>query len=107
LGSAVIILSLHSSSSVRLLFVVVITMYSCRNFIVSPCYCVVLDFLTSLGAFAKLRKATISFVMSVRLEQLGFHWTDFHEMWYFDIFRKSVQKIQVLLKSDENNWHFT
>jgi hypothetical protein len=37
-----------------------------------------------LGAFAKLRKATISFVMSVRLsvrmEQLGSHWTDFHKI---------------------------
>jgi hypothetical protein len=34
-----------------------------------------------LSAFAKLQKATISFVMSVRLsvrmEQLGFQWTDF------------------------------
>ena len=37
-----------------------------------------------LGAFAKLRKVTISFVMffclSVRMEQLGFHWTDSHEI---------------------------
>jgi hypothetical protein len=37
-----------------------------------------------LGAFAKLRKATIRFVMSVRpsvlMEQLGSHWTDFHEI---------------------------
>jgi len=37
-----------------------------------------------LGALAKVRKATISFVMSVRLsvrmEQLGSHWTDFHEI---------------------------
>jgi hypothetical protein len=32
-----------------------------------------------LGAFAKLRKATVSFVMSVRMEKLGFHWTDFDE----------------------------
>ena len=37
-----------------------------------------------LGAFTKLRKATISFVMSVgpsvRMEQLGSsHWTDFDE----------------------------
>ena len=35
-----------------------------------------------LGAFAKLRKVAISFVMSdcpsVRMEQLGFHWTDIH-----------------------------
>jgi hypothetical protein len=30
-----------------------------------------------LGAFAKLRRATISFVMSVRMEQLGSHWVDF------------------------------
>jgi len=37
-----------------------------------------------LGSFAKLRKATVSLVMSVslsvRMEQLGFHWTDFHEI---------------------------
>jgi hypothetical protein len=36
------------------------------------------------GAFAKLRKTTISFVLSVRprvrMEQHGFHWTDFHEI---------------------------
>jgi hypothetical protein len=31
-----------------------------------------------LGALAKLRKAIISFVVSVRME-LGSHWTDFHE----------------------------
>jgi hypothetical protein len=34
--------------------------------------------------FAKLRKATVSFVisvcLSVRMEQLGCHWTDFHEI---------------------------
>jgi hypothetical protein len=62
-----------------------------------------------LGVLPKLRKATISFVMSVRLyvrmEQLGSHWTDFHEIWYLYIFRKSVEKIQVLLKSDKNNGH--
>jgi len=37
-----------------------------------------------LGAFAKLRKATISFFMSVRLsvliKQLGFHWTRLHKI---------------------------
>jgi len=36
-----------------------------------------------LGAFAKMRKATTNFVMSVcpsRTEQLGLHWTDFHEI---------------------------
>ena len=39
---------------------------------------------TFRALFAKLRKATVSFVMSVglsvRMEQLGSHWTDFHEI---------------------------
>jgi len=56
-----------------------------------------------LGAFAKLREATISFVIFVRtsvrlparMEQLGSHWRDFHEIWCLGIFRKSVEKIQV------------
>ena len=38
---------------------------------------------TVLGAFATLRKATISFItsvcLSVRMEQLGSHWTHFDE----------------------------
>jgi hypothetical protein len=58
-----------------------------------------------LGAFAKLRKATISFIMSVRqsvrMEQLVFHYTDFHEVWYLSVSRKSVEKIQVSLKPDK------
>jgi hypothetical protein len=36
-----------------------------------------------LDALAKLRKATVSFrhvCLSVRAEQLGFHWKDFHEI---------------------------
>jgi len=37
-----------------------------------------------LGVWGKLRKATVKFVMSVwpsvRTEQLGSHWTDFHEI---------------------------
>jgi len=57
-----------------------------------------------LGAFAKLREATVIFVMSVFssvcTEQLGFHWTDFHEIWYMTVFRKSVEKKIVSLKSD-------
>ena len=42
-------------------------------------------------------KATISFVMSIRLsvrmEQIETHWKDFHEIWYLRIFRKTVEKI--------------
>jgi hypothetical protein len=45
--------------------------------------------------------------MSVRLifriEQLGFHWMDFHEIWYWSIFRKSTQTTQAALKSGNNN----
>jgi hypothetical protein len=44
---------------------------------------------------------------SFRTEQLGSHWTDFHEIWYFSIFRKNVENIQVLLKSDKNKGCFT
>jgi hypothetical protein len=46
-----------------------------------------------LGELVRFRKATISFVMSVRpsvhVEQLGSHWTDFHEILYLSNFRTS------------------
>ena len=65
----------------------------------------------SLSSFAKLRKATIGFVISVcpsvRMEQLESHWTDFDEIRYLGFFLKSIEKIQVSLKSDTNNWYFT
>jgi len=55
-----------------------------------------------LGAFEKLRKATNTFVMSVRLsvcvEQLGFYGTDFHEIWYLSIFRKFIEKNSMFIK---------
>ena len=55
-----------------------------------------------LGTFAKFPKATITFVMSVRLsirmEKLGSHSTDFHEIWYLRIFRKSVEKNSSFIK---------
>jgi hypothetical protein len=41
------------------------------------------------------------------MNQLNSHWTDFHEIWYLSIFRKSVKKIQVSLKSHKNNGYFT
>jgi len=52
-----------------------------------------------LGAFAKLRRANVGFVMSVRptdsppvclctWKKLGSFWTDFHEIWYLKVFRK-------------------
>jgi hypothetical protein len=32
-----------------------------------------------LGAFVTLRKSRVNYVISVRLERFGSHWTDFHE----------------------------
>jgi hypothetical protein len=67
-----------------------------------------------LSAFAELLKAIYylrharrSVRLSVRKEQLGFHLVDFYEIWYLSIFKKSVEKIQVLLNSDKNNSYFT
>ena len=69
---------------------------------------------TFLGAFEKLRKVSIGFVMSLcpplrehAWEQIGTHWTDLHEIWYFSIFRKSAKKAQVSLKSVKKNGCFT
>jgi hypothetical protein len=41
------------------------------------------------------------------MEQLTFHWTDVHEILYLSTFRKSVEKIQVSLKTDKINGYFT
>jgi hypothetical protein len=38
--------------------------------------------------------SVLSVCLSVGMEQVGFHWTDFHEIWYLSTFRKSVKKIQ-------------
>jgi hypothetical protein len=54
-----------------------------------------------LGSFAKFRKATINFGMSVRpsvrpsVRQVESHWMDFREIRYLNIFRNSIEKIQV------------
>jgi hypothetical protein len=64
-----------------------------------------------LGAFANLGKATISFGMffrlSVRMEKLGSVWMNFYKILYMSNFRKSVEEIQVSLKSDKNNGYLT
>jgi len=43
---------------------------------------------------------------SVCMEQLEFHRADFHEIWYLSIFPKSVENVQVSLKSDMNKRYF-
>jgi len=32
--------------------------------------------------------------LSLRIEQLGSHGTDFHEIWFLSIFRESVRKFK-------------
>ena len=44
---------------------------------------------------------------SIRMEQLRSHGTEFHEIWYISILRKSIDKIHILLKSDKNSEQFT
>jgi hypothetical protein len=41
--------------------------------------------------------------LPVRVEQLRCHWKFFHEILYLRTSLKSVEKIQVSLKSDKNN----
>jgi hypothetical protein len=48
-----------------------------------------------------MAKSNMSFAMSICMEQLGSHWTDFDEILYLSTFRNAVQKIQVALKSDK------
>jgi hypothetical protein len=69
-----------------------------------------------LWAFTKLQTATIHFVtsvclpirppvsmcLSILMQLLDFHPKDFHELMYLIIFLKSVDRIQVSLKSDKN-----
>ena len=55
------------------------------------------------GAFAKLRTATVSVVMSVYPH--GSHWTHCHPVWYVSIFGKYVVTIQTSLKYGKNNVH--
>jgi len=58
-----------------------------------------------LGAFAKLRKASISFIMSVRPHgSTRLPLDGFSRNFIFEVFfRNSVKKIQVLLESDKYN----
>ena len=63
---------------------------------------VALLFLSVLGEFAKLGKATISFVMLIRLsvrppvymEQLGSEWTDCHEILHLIVFRNLLRSLK-------------
>jgi hypothetical protein len=44
---------------------------------------------------------------SVRMEQLGSHWTDFHEIFYTSYFSKICRKISSFIKIWQNRRYFT
>jgi len=46
-----------------------------------------------LGAFANFEKRLLASCLSICMQQLCSHWTDFHGNRYLGIFRKSVEKI--------------
>ena len=57
-----------------------------------------------LGAFAKLRKATVRFVcLSIHMELLDSYWTDLREICYLRKFRKSVGELQAFFLTDNPN----
>jgi hypothetical protein len=53
------------------------------------------------------KRLLASLCLSVRMEDLGSHRTGFHKISHLSSFLKFVEKIQVLLKSDNNNLYFT
>jgi len=68
---------------------------------------------TTFRTRRKFEIKTISFVTSVRPSvrpsvsmELGSHWTDFHEIWHLRVFRKSVEKIKISLKTGKSSGHF-
>jgi hypothetical protein len=61
-----------------------------------------------LGTFAKLRKATVNFFMSVHPSVRLSHRKEADEILYLGFFfRKSVEKTEVSLKSGKNSRYFT
>jgi len=70
----------------------------------------VLDFAVFQGREEYYEKRLLtSSLLSVRMEQIGSNWTDFQDILYsyMNVFRKSVKKIKVSLKPDNNTGYFT
>jgi hypothetical protein len=60
-----------------------------------------------IGRYGFMRTATVSFLMavrpSVRMQQVGSHWTDFYENFYLRILLTFLENVQIPPKSDKNN----
>jgi uncharacterized membrane protein YesL len=106
----------HVSTIVVTLRKIQIYQYILRNYISLNVWYILQVKLTILGAFAKLRKAIASVVMSVCLSvylSVRPHGTSrlplngFFGIWCSNIFRRTFEKIKVSLKSDKNSGYFT
>jgi len=89
---------------------VLLVCYQCVDVIWNGClFDPILPTLTMFWCVSKITKSdywlhhvSLSVPLNVRVE-IGSHEMDFYEIWYLSTFQKSVDKIQVLLKSDNNN----
>jgi hypothetical protein len=78
-----------------------------RSFCVKKHKCIYFEARSQNCEERLLAASCLSVRLSVWKKGLGSRWKDFYEIWYLSIFRKSVEKIQVSLKSDTNNGYFT
>jgi len=53
------------------------------------------------------KRLIASSCLSLCVEQLGFHWTNFYKISFLRVSPKAVDKTHVSLKSDKNNGYFT
>jgi hypothetical protein len=49
----------------------------------------------------------MSVCLPVCTEKLGSYWTDFHEISYLSIFKKSIKEVCVSLKFEKHDKYFT
>jgi hypothetical protein len=54
-----------------------------------------------------LDSSCLSALLSIRMEQFGFHWIDYHELSYWGVFRKSAKKFKCSLISNYNKGYLT
>ena len=94
---------LHQRQKLYSEVVILITLYSRRKF-----FHLEIIFRRIQQNFEKrlLASSCSSVCLSVRMKQLGCHCTDLQENCYLGIFRRSVERTHIWLKSDKKNWYF-
>jgi len=62
---------------------------------------------TKVEVLTFVRHVCLSVRLSVGMEQLVSHWSDFNEIQYLRIFRNPIERMQISLKPDKNNGYLT